>query len=56
MDPTMPMDSENIFQLGFIDLLLNIVGIFLGILTDVIVPALFDSFFQGLSSLFAVPM
>lgn len=55
MDPTMPM-GENILQLGLIDLLLNIVGIFLNILTSQIVPALFDSFFQALSSLFAVPM
>ena len=55
MDPTLPMD-ENVFQLGLIDLLLNIVGIFLNILTSQIVPALFDGFFQGLSSLFAMPM
>lgn len=51
MDPTTPTD-ENILQLGLIDLLLNIVGIFLNILTDVLLPALFDGFFQGLSSLF----
>ncbi len=55
MDPTMPTD-ENVFVLGLIDLLLNIVGIFLNILTSEIVPALFDGFFQGLSALFAVPM
>ena len=55
MDPTMLMD-ENVFQLGLIDLLFNIVGIILNnFLTGLIAPA-FDSFFQGLSSLFAVPM
>ena len=53
MDPTIPMD-ENIFQLGLIDLVLNIVGIFLNILTGEIVPALFDGFFQGLCSLFTM--
>ena len=51
MDPTTPM-GENIFQLGLIDLLFNLVGIFLNILTGVLLPALFDGFFQGLSSLF----
>ena len=55
MDPTMPMD-DNIIPLGLIDLLFNIVGIFLDILTGVIVPALFDGFFGGLLSLFTTPM
>lgn len=55
MDPTTPMD-ENVFQLGLIDLVFNIVGIFLNILTSQVVPAAFDAFFQGLASLFTPVM
>lgn len=55
MDPTMPADM-NTLQLGLIDLLFNVVGIFLNILTTMLVPALFNGFFDGLRSLFAVPM
>jgi hypothetical protein len=51
MDPTLPMD-DNVLQLGLIDLIFNVVGIFFNFLTTMVVPAAFDFFFQGLASLF----
>ena len=50
MDDMMPMD--NVFQLAVIDLLFQIVDLFINLLTGVLIPGLID----GILGLFQPPM